>query len=178
MARPILSAISIFFLAAGIVLEIFIILSGAVNSSPMNHVYFLQAETSGISGGSKSVPNPARWTYFAICSVRKGLNAACGPVTAALPFDPKRNFSTPNGLPNQIAGNTSQYYYLSRVAWSFFIIALFFAVVALLLSVTALCSRLAAKFTGMVTMTALIMQTVAAALMTYVQLHINTLNLN
>ncbi len=165
--NTITSAISIFFLAAGIVLSIFIVLSGAVNSSPMNKVYFLQASTAGISGSGPSVPNPARWTYFSICSARNGNNAACGKVTAAQPFDPRRNFGTRNGLPDQFANGGSMYYYESRVAWAFYIIALFFAVMALLLSVTALCSRLAAKFTGMMTIIALVAQAVAAALMTY-----------
>ncbi|KAK5164273.1 Eisosomes component [Saxophila tyrrhenica] len=163
---PILSAISIFFLAGGIVLSLFIILSGAINTLPMNQVFFLQAETNGISGSSNNpVPNPARWTYFAVCGARNGNNANCGPVTAALPFDPRRNFQTMNGLPQGFRNN-DDYYYESRAAWAFYIIALFFAVMALFLSLLALCSRLAAKFTGMMALIAVVMQAVAAGLMT------------
>lgn len=163
-ARPILSAISIFFLAAGIVLQIFVVLSGAINTLPMNKVYFLQASTDGISGSN--VPNPARWAYFSTCGVRNGNNANCGKVQPAHPFDPRRNFGTRNGLAEGFLNNGSYYYYMSRVAWAFYIIALFFAAVALLLSVTALCSRLAAKLTGLMTIIAVVMQAVAAALMT------------
>lgn len=166
-ARPILSAVSIILLAGGIVLQFFIVLSGAINTLPMNLVYFISASTDGISGSSP-LPNPARWTYFSICSASNGHNSACGKVTAALPFDPRRNFGTRTNMPQQFLNNGSYYYYMSRVAWAFYIIALFFAVVALLLSVTALCSRLAAKLTGLMTLTAAVMQAVAAALMTYV----------
>jgi hypothetical protein len=166
MARSLFSAISIIFLAGGIVLQIFVILSGVISSTPINHIYFLQASTDGITA-NKPVPNPARWTYFSICTENNGRNAACGPTRAALPFDPRRNFDTRNGLPDRLDGG-SQFYYMSRVAWAFYIIALFFAVMALLLSVTALCSRLAAKLTGLMTIVAVIMQAVCASLMTYV----------
>lgn len=174
-ARPLLSAISIIFLAGGIVLQIFIILSGAINTVPMNKVYFLQASTDGISGNN--VPNPARWTYFSVCGERNGNNANCGKVQAALPFDPRRNFDTRNGLADGFMNNGSYFYYMSRVAWAFYIIALFFAVMALLLSVTALCSRLAAKLTGLMTIIAVVMQAVCAALMTYVPLSENNLRI-
>jgi hypothetical protein len=169
-ARSILSLVSIIVLAGGVVLQFFVILSGVVNNSaPINNVYFLQASTAGISSsGNNYVPNPARWTYFATCGVRNGHNANCGKVNAAMPFDPVRNFGTQTNVPEGLIQHPGQYYYMSRVMWAFYLIALFFAVVALFLSVFAVCSRLAAKFTGLVTIIALIMQAVTAALMTYV----------
>lgn len=166
-ARSLLSFISILILAGGVVMEFLVILSGISTHSPLKQVYFLQADTSGISSNNGSpVPNPARWTYFAICGEHNGNNANCGKVNAAIPFDPMRNFGTQTNIPQKLLQHPSQYYYLSRVAWSFYLIALFFACVALLLGVFALCSRLAAKFTGLVTFTAMIMQAVAASLMT------------
>lgn len=169
-ARPILSAVSIIILAAGVLFQFFVILSGVVNdSAPFDRVYFLQADTSGISSnGDNFVPNPARWTYFATCGVQNGRNANCGKVNAAMPFDPVKNFGTENNVPEGLVQHPSQYYYMSRVMWAFYLIALFFAVAALFLGLFALCSRLAAKFTGLVTIIALIMQAVTAALMTYV----------
>lgn len=173
MARPLLSAISIILLAGGIVLQIFVILSGAVSGTPLNNIYFLQASTNGIVGQGP-VPNPARWTYFSICGEQNGKNSACGPTKAAVPFDPRRNFDADrSSLPAPFANNGTQYYYLSRVAWAFYIIAIFFAVMALLLSVTALCSRLAAKLTGLMTIVAVVMQAVCASLMTYAILIMN-----
>lgn len=167
-ARPILSIVAIILLAGGVLLQLLVILSGAINSNPINKIFFLQGSTDGIDGSS--VPNPARWTYFAICGERNGLNAQCRPVQAAIPFDPRRNFGTSMGLPDQLASGdaASTLYYLSRIAWAFFIIALFFAAVALLMSVIAIFSRLAAKFTGLVTIMALVCQAVACALMTCV----------
>ncbi|KAK3710194.1 Eisosomes component [Vermiconidia calcicola] len=165
-ARPILSIVAIILLAGGVLLQLLVVLSGAINSNPINKIFFLQGSTDGIDGSS--VPNPARWTYFAICGERNGLNAQCGPVQAAIPFDPKRNFGTSMGLPDRFTSGdaASTFYYLSRIAWAFFIIALFFAAVALLMSVIAIFSRLAAKFTGLVTIMALVCQAVACALMT------------
>ena len=80
---------------------------------------------------------------------------------AALPFDPKTNFGTTTGVPSGL-----NYYYLSRVMWAFYLIALAFAALALLLSVLAICSRLAAKITGATTLVACLVQAVTAALMT------------
>lgn len=171
-ARPILSILSIIFLAGGIVFELFVILSGvhSVKVTPFDQTYFLQADTSGVTSGGTRVPNPARWTFFSICGANSGHNANCLPVSAAVPFDPKRNFHTTNtgvsNLPASIVNHASMYYYLSRVAWAFYIIAIFFAVVALFLSFTAICSRLAAKLTGLMTLIAVVMQIVCASLMT------------
>ena len=166
-ARPILSAVSIILLAGGVLLQLLVVLSGVTQHSPLSKVYFIEASTNGISG-SGPVPNPARWTYFAICGVENGQNAHCGKVGAAIPFDPVKNFGTKSNVPDPLVNQQKTYYYLSRVMWAFYLIALFFAVVALLLSVFALCSRLAAKFTGLVTAMALVAQAVTAAIMTYV----------
>ena len=168
-ARPILSAVAIILLAGGVVLQFLVILSGVLTSTPLNKVYFLQAATSGISSTSGTpVPNPARWTFFAICGEKNGNNAMCGKVGAAIPFDPVKNFGTKNNVPQPLIDHPNEYYYLSRIMWAFYIIALVFAVVALFLGVFALCSRLAAKFTGLVTIIATLMQAVTASLMTYV----------
>lgn len=158
---------AILLLAGGIVMQFLVVLSGAHIGSPINQVFFLQADTSGISNGNSNYQNPARWTYFSVCGVQNGLNANCGHTTAALPFAPAQNFGTTTGLPSQFVGS-SKYYYLSRVAWAFYIIALFFAVVAFFLSIFALCARLGAYLTGLTTGLAVLFQAVCAALMTYV----------
>ncbi|KAI8937551.1 hypothetical protein NX059_005268 [Plenodomus lindquistii] len=162
-ARPILAFASLILLAGGIVLQFFIILSGAVNSSPMNLFYFLEASTNGITNAR----NPSRWTFFAICGAdpSSNHNANCGAVVPALPFDPPRNFGTTQGVPEQFIG-TNQYYYLSRFMFAFYLIALFFAAVALASGVLALCSRLGGYLSAMTTFVALFFQTLAAALMT------------
>ncbi|KAH9868263.1 hypothetical protein J1614_007335 [Plenodomus biglobosus] len=162
-ARPLLAFGSLILLAGGIVLQFFIILSGAVNSSPMNMFYFLEASTNGITDAR----NPSRWTFFAICGAdpSSGHNANCGAIVPALPFDPPRNFGTTEGIPEQFIG-TNTYYYLSRFMFAFYLIALVFAAVALASGVLALCSRLGGYLSALTTFVALFFQTLAAALMT------------
>lgn len=161
---PILGLTAILLLAGGIVMQFLVILSG-LEMSPLNQVYFLQADTTGVTGGNDQLQNPARWTYLAICGVTNGKNSMCSSTRPALPFDPVRNFGTTNGLP-QTFDNTHYYYYLSRFAWVFYLIALFFAVVAFLLSVFALCARLGAYLTGFTSLLSVFFQGLCASLMT------------
>jgi hypothetical protein len=144
-------------------LQFFTILTGAVNSAPLDRFYFLEASTNGITGAR----NPSRWTFFAICGTdpTTGHNANCGAVVPALPFDPPRNFGTQNGVPQQFIG-THQYYYLSRFMFAFYLIALVFGAIALLTGLLALVSRLGGYISSMTTFVALFFQMLAATLMT------------
>jgi len=162
-ARPILGFVSLIILAGGILFQFFVILSGAVNGSPENQIYFLQASGLQRITGAR---NPSRWAFFAICGVNSaGHNANCGSVVPALPFDPPRNFGTTMNIPEQFIG-THKFYYLSRFMFAFYLIALFFAVCALFTGLLALCSRLGGYLSGLNTAIALFFQTLAAALMT------------
>src|ERR1700760_2625730 len=104
--------ISLVLLAGAIVLEIFVILSGSVYTTPEKLIYFLQADTSGMNA-----PNPARWTYWSVCgtSLDNKYNANCGAVVPALPFDPpnRHNFNSDSGVPAPFL-DTHKYYFLSR----------------------------------------------------------------
>lgn len=144
-------------------LQFFTILTGAVNSAPLDRFYFLEASTSGISDAR----NPSRWTFFAICGrdPSTGHNANCGAVVPALPFDPPKNFGTDQGVPQAFIG-TSTYYYLSRFMFAFYLIALFFAAIALVTGLLALISRLGGYISSMTTSIALFFQVLASALMT------------
>lgn len=156
--------IAIVLLAGGILLQFFVILSGATYGTPEQEIYFLQASTNGVGGGAL---NPARWTYLAICGVDgNGNNANCGGTAPAIPFNPPQNFNTNTGLPDEFVNNQNHYYYLSRFAWVFYLIALFFAVVAFFISLLALCSRLGAYLTGTSAFLAFFFQALAASLMT------------
>jgi len=164
-ARPILGAISLVLLAGGIVLQFFVILSGAVSGTPENQIYFLQTSTNGITPQPR---NPSRWTFFSVCGVdSNGHNTDCGAVIPALPFDPphRDNFGTLTGVPAAFLG-THHFYYLSRFMFAFYIVALFFAVCALFTGLLALCTRLGAYLSGLNTGLALFFQALAASLMT------------
>lgn len=162
-ARPILAFASLVLLAGGILLQFFTILTGAINSSPLNQFYFLEASTNNIANAR----NPSRWTFFAICGAdpSTGHNANCGNIVPALPFDPPRNFGTEENVPEQFIG-TNMYFLLSRFMFAFYLIALFFAAIALLSGVLALCSRLGGYLSAMTTAVALFFQALAAALLT------------
>lgn len=163
IAGPVLAILSLILVAGGVLLQFFTILSGAVNSSPIDKFYFLQASTNGVTGAR----NPSRWTFFAICGVdpSSGLNSNCGAVVPALPFDPPRNFGTEQGVPQQFLG-TRTYFLLSRFMFAFYLIALFFAAIALLTGLLALVSRLGGYISSMTTSIALFFQALAATLMT------------
>jgi len=163
--RPIFGFLSLFFVAGGILLQFFVILTGAVNTSPLNQIYFLQASTDGIIPQPR---NPTRWTYFALCGVNSdGHNVNCGASVPALPFSPidRTNFGTEQGVPGDFT-HGNYYYLMSRFAWVFYLLALVFAVLALLTGLLALCSRLGGYLSGMITMVALFFQALAAALVT------------
>ncbi len=75
----------------------FVILSGVKDVSPLNKIYFLQADTSKING-AKSI---SQWTYFYICGAN---NQDCGSATAALPFGYAWAGGNDNGVPGDLAG--------------------------------------------------------------------------
>jgi len=160
--RTIVSIVSLIILAGGVVLQFFTILSGGVNSSPINKFYFLEAGNIGKISGAR---NPSRWTFFAICGAENGLNANCGSPVPALPFDPPRNFGTTQNVPEQFIG-THKFFYLSRFMFAFYLIALFFGAVGLATGFLALCSRLGGYLSGLTVAIALFFQTLTAALMT------------
>lgn len=158
-----MGAASLLILAGGIVLQLFVILSGMGAGTPLNLVYFLQTTTDNIDGASR---NPVRWTFLAICGTDdSGNNANCRSTQPALPFDPPNNFDTEQGIPDTFIG-TNKFYYLSRFMFAFYLIALFFAVVSLFVGVLALCTRLGSYLSGFTVSIALFFQTLAAALMT------------
>lgn len=165
-ARPALGLVSLIVLAGGILLQMLVILSGGVNSYPINLIYFLRANTDGIQPQPR---NPTSWTFWALCGVNpgNGRNIDCGEPVPALPFDPKHrtNFGTVTGLPEEFIG-TSHYFYLSRFMFAFYLIALLFAAIALATGLLALCSRLGGYISGLNTAIALFFQTISAALMT------------
>ena len=162
-AGPILAIVSLILVAGGVLLQFFTILTGAVNSAPLDRFYFLEASTGSISNAR----NPSRWTFFAICGSdpTSGHNTNCGAIVPALPFDPPRNFGTEDGVPEQFI-NTNMYFLLSRFMFAFYLIALVFGAIALLTGLLALVSRLGGYISSLTTSIALFFQTLAATLMT------------
>lgn len=166
-ARGIFGLLSLVLVAGGLLLALFILLAGAVNGSPVNRWYFLQADTTGIP----SAPPVSRWTFWNICDGSSGVNDCSGPgyggVSPARPFDPPsgRNFGTTEGVPEGFIG-TRYYFLLTRFMFAFALIALFFGACALITGLLALCTRIGAYLSGLLTTLAFVFQGVMAALMT------------
>ncbi|MCJ1474530.1 hypothetical protein MMC13_003188 [Lambiella insularis] len=158
---PIFAFASLILIAGACVLIFLVLLAGAVNSNPVNQVYFLQADTSAISGA----PAQSRWTLWNVCSVDANGRDACGKVSPAYPFDPQSNFNTMKGVPASFQG-TNEFFYLTRFMFAFVLIALFFAVCSLFLGLFALCSRIGSYLSSVLCSVALFFQTIVAALMT------------
>ncbi len=146
----------------------FILLAGAVDGSPLNKFYFLQANTGNIPGA----PTIARWTYWNVCGVQNG-RTVCGnqgysDVHPAFPLDPAshRNFDTTTNVPRNFVRHHGYYFYMTRFMFAFMLIALFFGVCALFTGLLALCTRIGSYLSGLLTMIAMFFQAINAALMT------------
>ena len=169
-AGPIFAFASWILLAAAILFQFFVILSGAVSGDPEPHFWFLSADTSGIPNADRFTA----WTFFAICPISdlggSATTFACRGATAALPLNPPQNFGSTTNVPAGFVG-THRYYYLSRFAFAFYLIALFFSVCALFVGGLALCTRLGSYLSSMAVAVAFFFQALASALLTYDIIH-------
>ncbi len=72
--------VSLVLIAGALVLMFFVVLSGVVDSIPLNKTYFLQADTSSFPGAGRNI---SQWTYFYVCG--EG-NTDCGKAVPDIPF--------------------------------------------------------------------------------------------
>jgi hypothetical protein len=162
-ARKPLALLSLFFLAGALLLMFFVILAGTRDRNPLNQIYFLRADTSGIPNAP--VGGESRWTLWNYCGTSPFGRNDCTFVRPAYPFDPPRNFGTERNVPSQFIG-TRKFFYLTRFMFAFILIALFFAVLALFTGLLALFSRLGGALSGLLTSIALFFHAIVASLMT------------
>lgn len=116
-------------------LLILIVLSGSINHFPIDTFYWIEADTSAISGA----PDVSRWTFWGLASKiddRNHLESS----EPAYPFSPVDNFDTDKNIPQDFISNRDTYYYLTRFSFAFFWIALAFVGVSLILSIFAVFS--------------------------------------
>ncbi|KAK9459925.1 SUR7/PalI family-domain-containing protein [Lipomyces oligophaga] len=150
-----------FVLTAGsTLLLLLVLLSGTYDHTPLDELFYLEADTSGISGA----PDTSRWTLWNRCSVRDGDNYGCTSNKPAYPFQPQSNFGTTSGVPSDFISNHKTYYYLSRFAFAFYFIATGFSAFAFIVGVLALCSRLGAGLASFFSFWALITSATAVSL--------------
>ncbi|QPG73113.1 hypothetical protein FOA43_000418 [Brettanomyces nanus] len=109
---------------------LFIILSGAVNHSPFNQFYWLQAHTADIKNAGGSV---TRWTYWGVChpnSVNSSKNGNCTQLGPDIPLSPFDNFGNSTSLPHEFVSNRDTYYYLSRFSFPLLFVAFGFSAIS------------------------------------------------
>lgn len=96
-----LGFLGLFFMAGSILLIFLTLLAGSRNTTPLNQIYFLQADTGNIPGA----PPLSRWTFWNLCGVTDGKND-CGKSHPDFPFDPPshRNFDTTDNVPQEFIG--------------------------------------------------------------------------
>jgi hypothetical protein len=158
-----LGVVSWILLGGAVTMMFFVILSGFSSSTPLDKIYFLQADTSGISG-ARSI---TQWTYFYVCGAG---NQNCGSATAALPFGYAWLGNTA-GAPAELigdhgSGTTSTYYfYIWRFGWVFYLMGLTFACLAIITGLLS-CTRLASGLSSLFCFIATFWTALAAALMT------------
>ncbi|PHH85556.1 hypothetical protein CDD83_247 [Cordyceps sp. RAO-2017] len=159
MVGLVLMAVSIMFLW-------WVILSGVTSSTPIRHVYFLRADTSGIDGAR----DVSQWNYWFICGYK---NRDCGDTYAAPPFGYAWNANAnnvPDGLGGRHGHHTTSYhmYYMWRFGWVFLLMTLFFEHLALFASLVACCGRLGAAVASFMCYIALFWYTLAVSIITAV----------
>ncbi|PHH55945.1 SUR7 family protein FMP45 [Ceratocystis fimbriata CBS 114723] len=159
-----LGVVGMTLMATSLLFLWFIILSGIANVTPFRKTYFLQADTSGITGARDT----SQWTYFWICG--RG-NHDCGSAHGALPFGyawDSYASDVPQGLGGSHGKHTTShhFWYMWRFGWVFFIITLFFETIALCTSVLACCGRIGSAISSMATGIALFFYAIAVSLMT------------
>lgn len=158
--------LSLLITAGGCVMIFFILLAGVRDWTPLNLVYFLWADTSDIPGA----PTTAEWTLWNVCESMNGAvggrTTDCSGIRAANPFLPQNNFGTTRGVPAEFLNNHRTFYYLSRFAFAFYIISLFFMLTSLATGLLALFSRLGSAISALAAAWALFCITLTASLMT------------
>jgi len=160
-----LGFVSLILIAGSLLLIFLVILSGVKDRTPLDKIYFLQADTSSFTGSGRSL---SQWTYFYICGAG---NSDCGKAVPALPFGYAWINGT-QGVPAPFIGKhghgttSTYYYYMWRFGWTFYLIALVIDVFAFFTALLAPFSRLASGVSAFVLYLALFFMTLAAVLMT------------
>ncbi|CDK25772.1 unnamed protein product [Kuraishia capsulata CBS 1993] len=133
VSRILTHLLTIFLLAGTTLLLVFVVLSGASDHFPFNKFYWLEADTTKITG------DVSRWTFWGICNPSGNTNGNCTSSGPDFPLSPVDNFGTTKGLPTDFVDNRDVYYYLTRFSFPFILISLCFTGVALICSLFSFC---------------------------------------
>lgn len=153
--------VNLVLLAGSTLLLVFLVLSGSTNHFPFNRFYWVRGDTSAISNAYTQ----SAWTFWGVCDYNDFGSCQTGP---AYPISPVDNFNTSNDVPSDFVDSRDTYYYLSRFAFAFFLLALAFSGFALLISVLGFCFTVIDKVLVFLVVVALFFVSGAAAFQTAV----------
>ncbi|RKF57280.1 Protein SUR7 [Erysiphe neolycopersici] len=148
---------ALILISGTIVLIFFVILSGVRDVPPFNRTWFLQVDSSGITGSKRSL---TQWTYFFICDAH---NQNCGSPVPALPI----GYGWQGGnqdVPSSLVGK--YFYFLWRFGWVSYLMALFFVSLGWLVAIVSVWTRLGSVISGVLITFAFFWHSIAASLMT------------
>lgn len=141
-----------------------VLLGGINDHTPLNKFYWIRFDTHAISN---SLPNPVQWTLYNYCGVdSNGHNTNCTSNHVAWPFRLRTAFHTSGGVPQPLLDHENMYFYLTRFAYVFYLIAVVFIFVSLLFTFTACFSRLGGAVASFVLATGLLFAAAASAMET------------
>jgi len=165
MARSVFAFIPLILTAAAIVFLFFVILGGVSSVVPFSEDFFLSVDLSSLKNGKTGY---ARWTMWQVClaDTPSGPNTSCGVSKPAYAFDITPYLPANSDLIDSLLSKANFYYYMSRFAFAFYLIAIAFAVFSLFTGLLALCSRLGGAVSSFLGFIALFFALAAAVLMT------------
>lgn len=123
--------------AGSVAMLVFINLSGATANSTFLGKFYFSSVTSS---------DEYRWTMYSVCTTLGNGSAYCSKAKAAYPYTPADLFGAAS-VPVEFVKLNKTFYYLLKLSYAFFLMALVFSVLALL---PVLCScALAGVITGL-----------------------------
>lgn len=151
--------------AVAVLLLFFVILGGVTDDPPLNETFFISVDISSFRTGIITPSGFGQWTLWGVCgATTDGKNVNCGARHAAYPFSPFDNFG--RGVPAYFVEHRPYFYFTTRFMFAFFLIAIAFAIFSVFTGLLALCSRLGSAVSSIFAMAAMIIDLIAASLMT------------
>lgn len=156
---------ALILISGSIVLMLFVILSGVRNIPPFSKTWFLQVNSSGITGSEHAL---TQWTYLFICGAR---NQNCGSPVPALPIGyawPGGSQDVPKNLLGSFAKNTTSkyFYFMWRFGWVSYLMALVFASAGWIVAIVSVWTRVGIGISGLLITSGFFWHSIAASLMT------------
>ncbi|RCK57845.1 Protein SUR7 [Candida viswanathii] len=137
--KVVVTFFNLFFMAGAILLLLFTVLAGSSKHFPLDRFYWVEADTTNIPNAPA---NRSAWTFWGVCDKEDYSNCLLGP---AYPILPQDNFGTTVNVPENFLNNENTFFYLSRFAFAFCLIALAFVGLAFIIDILGFCFEIIDK---------------------------------